>query len=110
MSVKFEEKRRFVKSTRHLKRSDEKVRTRCTTLQEAINIISSGIKSRDTMASLVWAKSYISGYVMHNSVGIIVCSASALHLVCVFYSTVGKHTMACNRHEIKFVFFTAGEH
>ena len=34
------EKRRFVKSIRHLKRYDEKVRSRCTTLQEVIKIIS----------------------------------------------------------------------
>jgi len=33
-----------------------------------------GIKSRDTMANLVWANTYSSGY-MHNSVGIIVCSS-----------------------------------
>jgi len=31
------------------------------------------------MANLVWANTYISGYEMHNSVGIIVCSALALH-------------------------------
>ena len=31
------------------------------------------------MANLVWVKTYISGYVMHNSLGIVVCSAQALH-------------------------------
>ena len=55
------------------------------------------------MAHLVWANTYISGYVMHNSGGIIVCSTQALHtgLACVcICSIVGKHTLACNRHEI----------
>jgi len=33
-----------------------------------------GIKGPDTMANLVWAKTNISGYVMHNSVGIVICS------------------------------------
>ena len=37
------------------------------------------------MANLVWANTYISGYAMHKSVGIIVCSAQALHTcLCVF--------------------------
>ena len=37
------------------------------------------------MANLVWANTYISGYVMHNSVGVIVCSTQALHTsMCVF--------------------------
>jgi len=31
------------------------------------------------MANLVWANTYISGYVMQNSVGIVVCSMQALH-------------------------------
>jgi len=33
-----------------------------------------GIKRPDTMANLVWANTNISGYVMHNSVGIAICS------------------------------------
>jgi len=37
-------------------------------------------KSRDTMANLVWPNSYISGYAMHNSEGIIICFI----LVCVY--------------------------
>jgi len=37
------------------------------------------------MVNLVLANTYISGYVMHNLVGIIVCSAYALHTsLCVF--------------------------
>jgi len=45
----------YVKSIRHLKRLDKKVRWRCTTLQEAIQIISQeGIKSPDVMANLMW--------------------------------------------------------
>jgi len=33
-----------------------------------------GIKGPDTMANLVRANTYISGYVMHNSIGIVICS------------------------------------
>jgi len=45
-------------------------------LQEAIPIFSQqGIKSGDTTANLVCANTYISEYVMHNSVGISACSA-----------------------------------
>jgi len=31
-----------------------------------------GIKGPDITVNLVWANTYISGYVMHNSVGIVV--------------------------------------
>ena len=31
------------------------------------------------MANLVCANTYISGYVMHNSIGIVICSTEALH-------------------------------
>jgi len=31
------------------------------------------------MANLVWANTNISRYVMHNSIGIVICSMSALH-------------------------------
>jgi len=31
-----------------------------------------GIKGPDIMVNLVWANAYISGYVMHNLVGIVV--------------------------------------
>jgi len=34
----------------------------------------------DTIANLVWANSNISGYVVHKSVGIIVCITQALHI------------------------------
>ena len=67
-------------------------------LQEAIKISSQGgIQSRDTTANLVRANTYISGYAMHNSVGIIVCSAQALHTspMCIC-STIGKHTLTYN--------------
>jgi len=37
------------------------------------------------MVNLEWAKTYISGYAMHNSIGIVAGSAYALHtLLCVF--------------------------
>jgi len=31
------------------------------------------------MANLVWANTHISGYVMHNSIGIVICSTKSLH-------------------------------
>ena len=31
------------------------------------------------MANLVWANTNISGYVMHNSIGIVICNTYALH-------------------------------
>jgi len=33
-----------------------------------------GIKGPNTMANLVWANTNISGYVIHNSIGIVICS------------------------------------
>jgi len=38
------------------------------------NCFSQGIKGADTMANLVRANTYISGYVMHNLVGIVIHS------------------------------------
>jgi len=38
-----------------------------------------GIEGPDTMANLMWANIYISGYVMHNSVDIVMRSTNALH-------------------------------
>jgi len=43
--------------------------------QKSIQIVSQqGIKGPDTTANLVRANTYISGYVMHNSVGIVIRS------------------------------------
>ena len=70
-----EEKGRFVKSIRHLKRSNNKVGWRCASYKKSIQVVSlHGIKGPDTMANLVWANTHISGYVMHNSIGIVICS------------------------------------
>jgi len=70
-----EEKWRFVKSIRHLKRTDKKVRWRCASHKKSIQIVSKqGIKGPDTMGNLVWANTYISEFVMHDSVGIIIRS------------------------------------
>ena len=67
-----EEKWRFVKSIRHLKRSNKKVGWRCASYKKSIQFVSQhGIKGPDTMACLVWANTYVSGYVMHNSIGIV---------------------------------------
>jgi len=82
----FKEKWRFVNNIRHLKRSDKKVQWRYTMLQEAIQIISQqGIKSHYMMANLVWVNTYLSAYVVYNSIRIVVCSTWALHTSqCVF--------------------------
>jgi len=41
--------------------------------KKSIQIVSQqGIKGADILANLVWAKTDISGYVMHNSVGSII--------------------------------------
>jgi len=70
-----EEKWRFVKSIRHLKRSNIKVGWRCPSYKKSIQVVSQhGIKGRDTMDNLVWVNTHISGYVMHNSIGIVICS------------------------------------
>jgi len=70
-----EEKWRFVKSIRHLKHSNKKVGWRCVSYKKSIQVVSQhGIKGPDTMANLVWANTNISGYVMPNSVGIVICS------------------------------------
>jgi len=75
-----DEKWRFVKSIKHLKRSDKKVRWRCAAHTKSIQIVSQeGIKGPDTMANLVWANTYVSGYVMNDSVDIIIGSTYALH-------------------------------
>ena len=70
-----EEKWRFAKSIRHLKRSNKKVGWRCASYKKSIQVVSQhGIKGPDAMANLVWANTHISGYVMHNSIGIVICS------------------------------------
>jgi len=47
---------RFVKSIRHLKRSNKKVGWRCASYKKSIQIVCQlGIKGPDTMANLVWA-------------------------------------------------------
>jgi len=70
-----EEKWRFVKSIRHLKRSNKKVGWRCASYKKLIQVVSQhSIKGPDTMANLVWANTNISGYVMHNLIGIITCN------------------------------------
>ena len=70
-----EEKWRFVKSIRHLKQSNKKVGWRCASYKKSIQVVSShGIKGPDTMANLVWVNTHISGYVMHHSIGIVICS------------------------------------
>jgi len=44
-------------------------------LEKALHVASQqGIKSLNTVVNLVWVNTYISGYAMHNSVGIVVCS------------------------------------
>ena len=50
------------------------------------------------MVDLVWANTYIFGYVMHNSVGICYTQqvSASYWFVCIC-STVGKHKLACNR-------------
>ena len=61
------------------------------------------------MANLVGPNSYISGYAMHNSEGIIICSTYALHTsLLVFAPPLARiywHGMGT-----KIMFFTAGEH
>ena len=70
-----EEKWSFAKGIRHLKRSNKKVGWRCASYKESIQVVSQhGIKGPDAMASLVWANTNISGYVMHNSISIVICS------------------------------------
>ena len=65
-----EEKRRFVKSIRHLKGKDNIVRWRWASYKNLIHIVSQqGIKGLDTTANLTWVNTYISGYVIHNWVG-----------------------------------------
>ena len=55
------------------------------------------------MANLAWANTYISDYVMHDSVGIIVYTqhVSASYKSVYIFSTISKHTLSCNRHEIE---------
>ena len=70
-----EEKWTFVKSIRYMKRSNNKVGWRCASYKKSIQVVSlHGIKGPDTMANLVWANTHISGYVMHNSIGVVICS------------------------------------
>jgi len=63
INVEFEENWRFVKSIRHLMRSDIKVKWRCASYKKSIQIVcQQGIKGSDTMANLlVWANTCISG-------------------------------------------------
>ena len=49
------------------------------------------------MANLVWASTHISGYVMRNSIGIVMCNTEALHTGLRVFAP----QLACNRHEIK---------
>ena len=46
-------------------------------------VFKQGIKGPDTMVNLVWANAYISGYVKHNSAGIIVIHKRFI-LACVY--------------------------
>jgi len=74
-----EEKWRFVESIRHLRQHNKKVGWRCALYKKSIQIVSQqGIKCPDTMVDLLWANAYISGYVMHNSLGTVIRSTPVL--------------------------------
>ena len=79
-------------------------------IKKSIQIVcEQGIKGPDTMANLVWANTHISRYVMHNSIGIAICS-TVLHTgLRVFARQLASIHWHANRHEIR-VFSTAGEH
>ena len=51
-----------------------------------------------------------SGYAMHNSVGIILAFHKCFILSVHICSTIGKHILACNRHEVVFLLqFSTGQ-
>jgi len=54
------------------------------------------------MANLVWANTNISGYVMHNSIGIVMRSTYALHIgLRVLAPQLASIHLPCNRHEME---------
>jgi len=61
-----------------------------------------GIKGLDIMVNLVRANTYISGYVMHNSVRHYLKQfvSASYWFVCIC-TTIGKHTLACNRQAVE---------
>jgi len=53
---------------------------------------------------------HISGCVMHNSVGIFKAIHKCFILSVYICSTIGKHTLACSRHEVVFLLqFSTGQ-
>jgi len=105
-----EEKWRFVKSIRRLKWTNEKVGWRCASYKKSIQIVSQqGNKCPDTIVNLVWANTYISRYVMRDSVGIAIRSMQALHTgLCVFAPQLAS--MHWHAIGTKWSVFSAGEH
>jgi len=71
--------------------------------KKSIQIVSEqGIKGPDTMANLVWANTFLGKYVnaylgRHCYTQHVSTSYWSLYIC----STIGKHALACNRHEIE---------
>jgi len=75
-------------------------------IKKSIQVVSQhGIKGPDTMANLVWANTNISGYVMNNSISIVICGTQALHTGLRVFSP-----QLASIHWHAIVFFTVEEH